>query len=130
MIYPIVGMLAATWLLIVPFLGLEGGFRAGAAVLGGVVALLLAFASIWSSRAGSTLTFVGVLLAIVNLLVPTSMAGMAELSVAAITLAVAGMAPEPAVTVTDASEVQSTGKMVRTASAHTSPARPPAPAPA
>jgi len=83
MIFPTVGMFAAAWLLIVSFFGLETGFRADLAVTAGVLALPLAFASVWSFRAGMALAIVGAILAVVNLVVPASPGGLANYAVCA-----------------------------------------------
>lgn len=120
MIFPALGMLSAAWLLVVSFLGLEAGFRADLAIAAGLIAFPLALASVWSPRAGVALTGIGVVLAIVNLLAPTSMGGMASLAASAAVLAIAGMAPQPVVAATtEVRQQEGPRPMSRTPPPHT-----------
>jgi hypothetical protein len=128
MIFPTLGMLAAAWLLIVSFLGLETGFRGDIALASGLIAFPLAFASGWSFRAGISVTAIGVILAVTNLLIPVSMGGMASLAVSSAALAIAGMAPQPVTSTKVATEKEGARPLSRTPPPHTGGAPHPVPA--
>ena len=128
MIFPTLGMVAAAWLLIASFLGLETGFRGDLGVASGLIAFPLALASGWSFRAGIVLTAIGVTLAVANLLLPASMGGMASLAVASAAMAISGMAPQPMVSTKEATERESSRPLSRTPPPHTG--RDPHPVPA
>jgi hypothetical protein len=127
MIFPALGMMSAAWLLIVSFLGLETGFRADLALAAGLIAFPLALASVWSFRAGIVMTAIGVMVAIANLLLPTS-GGLASLAVAAAAMAVAGMAPQPVVETTPIEQEDASKEMSRTPPPHTTQDPHPVPA--
>lgn len=127
MIFPALGMMSAAWLFIVSFLGLETGFRADLAVATGLIAFPLALASVWSFRAGIVMTAIGVILAIANLLLPTT-GSLASLAVASAALAIAGMAPEPVVENRPVKEEEASKAMSRTPPPHSSQDPHPVPA--
>lgn len=99
MLFPALGMTAATWLMMVPLVGLESGLRADISVVSGVIALPLAFASIWSFRAGIALTVLGTLLCFIDLTTAPSIAALANYAACGAALAIAGMAPQPVSTI-------------------------------
>lgn len=100
MLFPALGMTAATWLMVVPLVGLETGFRADISVVAGILALPLALASIWSFRAGVALTVLGTILCFVDLTTAPSIGALANYAACGSVLAIAGMAPRPASTFT------------------------------
>lgn len=108
MSYPIVGFMAALWLIVAPLLGIETGFRAGVSVLCGAAAILLALVSIWRFAAGIGLAVVALVLQLVNLLVAGTFGGVASFAFCTAALAVAGMAPHPRVTAAPASHHENT----------------------
>ena len=95
MSYPILGMTAALWLMVAPLMGIETGFRAHLSLATGIVTLVLSVASIWRFSAGVAMAAVALLLAVVNLLAPASMGGLASYAFCAAALAIAGMSPRP-----------------------------------
>jgi hypothetical protein len=119
MIFPTLGMVAAAWLLIVSFLGLDTGFRGYLAMAAGLIAFPLALASGWSFRAGIFLTSIGVILAVANILVPAPMGGTASLAVASAALAIAGMAPQPVVSTKEATAREASRPLSRKPPPHT-----------
>lgn len=127
MIFPALGMMSAAWLLIVSFLGLETGFRGNLALASGLIAFPLALASVWSFRAGIVVTAIGVVVAIANLVLPTS-GSLASLAVAGAALAVAGMAPQPVLETTPVRVEEASRAMSHTPSPHTSQDPHPVPA--
>lgn len=110
MLFHALGMTAATWLMMSPLFGLETGFRAGISVAAGILALPLAFASIWSVRSGVALTAVGMILCFIDLATGSSIGSMANYATCGSALAIAGMAPVPVstFTVSTADEVPTT----------------------
>ena len=98
MFAPALGMLTAVWLLMTPYMELEDGPRAVAAVIVGLASLGLAAASIWSRRAGWLMALLGLGLAMLNFVVPGAVSSMADLATCGVVLAMAGLAPSPVVT--------------------------------
>lgn len=99
MLFPALGMTAATWLMMVPLMGLESGLRADISVVSGILALPLAFASVWSFRAGIALTVLGTILCFIDLTTASSIGALANYAACGAALAIAGMAPRPVATV-------------------------------
>ena len=116
MLFPALGMSAATWLMMSPLFGLETGLRAGISVAAGILALPLAVGSIWSARAGAALTAVGMILCFIDLTTGSSISSMANYAACGSALAIAGMAPMPASTFTVAAADDAPTARTRTVS--------------
>ena len=97
MFSPALGATTAIWLMLAPALELESGARAALSVTSGVLALLLSPASIWSRSARAALAWIGLALALVNLVLPCSIEALASLATCGMALIMAGVAPWPVV---------------------------------
>lgn len=95
MLFPALGTMAATWLIMVPLFGLETGFRADLSIAAGILALPLALWSGWSSRAGVAVTVLGLILCLVNFTVAAPIGSLANFATCCTALAISGMAPRP-----------------------------------
>jgi hypothetical protein len=97
MFAPALGMVTAVWLLMTPYMELEDGPRAVAAVIVGLASLGLAATSVWSRRAGLLMAVLGLGLAMMNFVSPGAVSSMADLATCGVVLAMAGLAPSPVV---------------------------------
>jgi hypothetical protein len=112
MFFPALGALAAMWLLVSPYLGLEVGTRALLAVTLGMATLILAPLGVWFRPARWAMACVGLVLGFVDLAAFGSIGSLASLGTCAVLIILGGIAPEPVVTVTR-SEARAPSPIVR-----------------
>jgi hypothetical protein len=100
MFLPALGALAAMWLLVSPYLGLEVGTRALLAVTIGIATLILAPLGVWFRSARWAMACGGLVLGFVDLAAFASIGSLASLGTCAVLIILGGIAPEPVVTMT------------------------------
>src|SRR5204862_8321703 len=93
--FPSLGALAAMWLLVCPYLGLEVGPRALLAVTIGILTLVLAPPGVRFRSARWAMASLGLVLAFVNFAAYAPMGGLANLGTCAVLIILGGIAPEP-----------------------------------